>query len=41
VERFAEALRATPLRNASVRPVAPSLEDVFIAQLATKGRGHE
>jgi ABC-2 type transport system ATP-binding protein len=32
-----EALRATPLRDASVRPVAPSLEDVFIAQLATKG----
>ncbi len=37
VARFAEALRDTPLRHASVRPVAPSLEDVFIAQLATKG----
>jgi ABC-2 type transport system ATP-binding protein len=35
--QFREALRATPLRDASVRPVAPSLEDVFIAQLATKG----
>jgi ABC-2 type transport system ATP-binding protein len=35
--RFAEALRATPLRDASIRPVAPSLEDVFIAQLATRG----
>ena len=37
VARFAEALRATPLQDASVRPVAPSLEDVFIAQLATQG----
>jgi ABC-2 type transport system ATP-binding protein len=37
VARFAEALRATPLRDASIRSVAPSLEDVFIAQLATKG----
>jgi ABC-2 type transport system ATP-binding protein len=37
VGRFTEALRATPLGDASVRPVAPSLEDVFIAQLATKG----
>ena len=37
VARFAEALRATRLRDASIRPVAPSLEDVFIAQLATKG----
>ena len=37
VARFAEALRATPLRDASIRAVAPSLEDVFIAQLATKG----
>jgi ABC-2 type transport system ATP-binding protein len=37
VARFSEALRATPLQDASVRPVAPSLEDVFIAQLATKG----
>jgi ABC-2 type transport system ATP-binding protein len=37
VVRFGEALRATPLRDASIRPVAPSLEDVFIAQLATRG----
>ena len=37
VTRFAEALRATPLRDASIRPVPPSLEDVFIAQLAAKG----
>jgi ABC-2 type transport system ATP-binding protein len=37
VARFAEALRGTPLREAAVRPVAPSLEDVFIARLATKG----
>ena len=37
VEHFAEALRGTPLGDASVRPVAPSLEDVFIAQLATTG----
>jgi ABC-2 type transport system ATP-binding protein len=37
VARFAEALRATPLQEAAIRPVAPSLEDVFIAQLATKG----
>jgi ABC-2 type transport system ATP-binding protein len=37
VGRFTEALRTTPFRDASVRPVAPSLEDVFIAQLATKG----
>ena len=35
--RFSKALRATPLQDASVRPVAPSLEDVFIAQLATEG----
>jgi ABC-2 type transport system ATP-binding protein len=41
VGRFTEALRTTAFRGASVRPVAPSLEDVFIAQLATRGRGHE
>jgi ABC-2 type transport system ATP-binding protein len=37
VRRFAGALRARALRDVSVRPVAPSLEDVFIAQLATRG----
>ena len=37
VARLAAALGATPLRDAAIRPVAPSLEDVFIAQLATKG----
>ena len=37
VARFAEALRGTPLQEAAIRPVAPSLEDVFIARLATKG----
>ena len=37
VARLGEALSATPLHDASIRPVAPSLEDVFIAQLATKG----
>jgi ABC-2 type transport system ATP-binding protein len=39
VERFGEALLGTDLRDASVRPVAPTLEDVFIAQLgATESR---
>jgi ABC-2 type transport system ATP-binding protein len=33
-ERFAQALAATPLAGAAVRPVSPSLEDVFIARLA-------
>jgi ABC-2 type transport system ATP-binding protein len=33
VERFRQALQTTTLANASIRPVAPSLEDVFIAQL--------
>ncbi len=33
-ERFRAALRATPLADAPVRPVPPSLEDVFIAQLS-------
>jgi hypothetical protein len=37
VQRFAEALRNSPLRDATIRPVAASLEDVFIAQLTTKG----
>jgi hypothetical protein len=36
IARFAEALQGTPLSGVSVRPVAPTLEDVFIAQLATK-----
>ena len=33
VERFVEAIRSTPLGDAPVRPVPPSLEDVFIARL--------
>jgi len=33
-ERFRVALRATPLADAPVRPVQPSLEDVFIARLS-------
>ena len=32
--RFEQALHGTPLQDAAVRSVAPSLEDVFIAQLA-------
>jgi ABC-2 type transport system ATP-binding protein len=38
VERFIAALQGTPLARASVRPVPPSLEDVFIARL---GKGEE
>jgi len=37
-ERFREALGATPLAGASVRPLPPSLEDVFIARLAEEMR---
>jgi ABC-2 type transport system ATP-binding protein len=33
-ERFRAALRETPLASAPVRPVQPSLEDVFIARLS-------
>jgi ABC-2 type transport system ATP-binding protein len=33
--RFRAALRETPLGDVPVRPVQPSLEDVFIARLAT------
>jgi ABC-2 type transport system ATP-binding protein len=33
-ERFRAALRGTPLAEAAVRPVQPSLEDVFIARLS-------
>jgi ABC-2 type transport system ATP-binding protein len=33
VERFREALHSTGIAGVSIRPVAPSLEDVFIAQL--------
>jgi len=33
VERFITALRGTPLADAAVRAVPPSLEDVFIARL--------
>jgi ABC-2 type transport system ATP-binding protein len=36
IARFGEALHATALSGAAVRVVAPSLEDVFIAQLAKK-----
>jgi ABC-2 type transport system ATP-binding protein len=36
VDRFRAALRATPLAGAAVRSIPPSLEDVFIAQLAEK-----
>jgi ABC-2 type transport system ATP-binding protein len=36
IARFGEALQATPLRDAAVRAVAPTLEDVFIAQLAAQ-----
>ena len=38
VERFITALRGTPLADAAVRAVPPSLEDVFIARLG-KGSG--
>jgi ABC-2 type transport system ATP-binding protein len=34
-ERFMAALRATPLADAPVRAVQPSLEDVFIARLSS------
>ena len=36
VERFISALQGTPLAQASVRTVPPSLEDVFIARLGEK-----
>jgi ABC-2 type transport system ATP-binding protein len=36
VEQFRAALATTPLRDAAVRPVMPSLEDVFIAMLGEK-----
>jgi ABC-2 type transport system ATP-binding protein len=36
VERFIAALQGTPLARATVRPVPPSLEDVFIARLGEK-----
>ena len=37
VERFVAALQGTPLARAAVRPVPPSLEDVFIARLGEGG----
>jgi hypothetical protein len=37
VERFVAALQGTPLARATVRPVPPSLEDVFIARLSDTG----
>jgi ABC-2 type transport system ATP-binding protein len=36
VDRFMTALRDTRFATAAVRPIPPSLEDVFIAQLAEK-----
>jgi ABC-2 type transport system ATP-binding protein len=36
VDRFVAALQGTPLAGAAVRPVPPSLEDVFIARLGAK-----
>jgi len=36
VDRFMAALRETRFATAAVRPIPPSLEDVFIAQLAEK-----
>jgi ABC-2 type transport system ATP-binding protein len=36
LERFGRALRTTALEDVTVRPVPPSLEDVFIAQLAAE-----
>jgi ABC-2 type transport system ATP-binding protein len=36
VDRFIAALQGTPLAEAAVRPVAPSLEDVFIARLGER-----
>jgi ABC-2 type transport system ATP-binding protein len=41
LERFCAAAHGTPIGTASIRPVEPSLEDVFIAQLTGQevGRG--
>ena len=36
VQRFVAAMQGTPLARAAVRPVPPSLEDVFIARLTAK-----
>ena len=36
IARFAQALQGTELAGATIRPVLPTLEDVFIAQLGTK-----
>jgi ABC-2 type transport system ATP-binding protein len=40
VDSFAHSLLATPLRDAVVRHVEPSLEDVFIATLEQEEAGH-
>jgi ABC-2 type transport system ATP-binding protein len=40
IERFRGALERTALASASVRPVPPSLEDVFIAELSEKENAH-
>jgi ABC-2 type transport system ATP-binding protein len=39
-DHFSALLRHTPLEHASVRTVAPSLEDVFIARLSEEERAH-
>ena len=38
MQRFIAALQGTPLERAPVRPVPPSLEDVFIARLAQESK---
>ncbi len=38
MQRFIGALQGTPLERAAVRPVPPSLEDVFIARLAEEAQ---
>jgi ABC-2 type transport system ATP-binding protein len=40
LERFRQALQGTPLSAAAARPVPPSLEDVFIAELSDKESAH-
>jgi ABC-2 type transport system ATP-binding protein len=40
VQRARDALRGTPLRDAPIREVTPSLEDVFIARLGEQETAH-